>query len=384
MEIYLDNSATTKCLPEAAALVAKVLTEDYGNPSSLHGKGLDAENYIRRARGVIAKALKAKEKEIVFTSGGTESNNLAIFGAAYANKRQGKHIITTAVEHPSVANPLGALADEGYDVTYLPVDKNGVVNPDTLHASLRPDTVLVSMMHVNNEIGSIEPVEEAAAIVHEAAPGALMHVDAIQSFGKLLLYPERVGIDLMSVSGHKLHGPKGSGFLYIREGTKVAPQILGGGHERGMRSGTENVPAIAGLGCAADFMLKNVQDHRAKLYELKDRLSQGLLAIEGITINGPHGKMGAPQIVSATVEGVRAEVMLHALEDKGIYISAGSACSSNRPGISRTLAAIGLKGDALEQTVRFSTSVFTTEEEIDEAVAAMHKLVPVLRKFQRR
>ena len=384
MEIYLDNSATTRCLPEAAEVMTRILTEDYGNPSSLHNKGLAGENYIRHARETVAKSIKAKEKEIVFTSGGTESNNLAIFGAARANRRTGMHVITTAVEHPSVANPFGALADEGYDVTYLPVDRKGVVDCEMLRESLRPDTVLVSMMHVNNEVGAIEPVEEAAAIVHEAAPKAVFHVDAIQSFGKLALFPGRAGIDLLSVSGHKLHGPKGSGFLFIREGVKVAPQILGGGHERLMRSGTENVPAIAGLGVAVEFMTKNLPEHRGKLYAIKKRLVEGLESIDGISLNGPTGEDGAPQIVSATVSGVRAEVMLHALEDRGIYVSAGSACSSHKPGISKTLAAIGLKGDALEQTVRFSTSVFTTEEEIDAAVAAMRDLVPMLRKYRRR
>ena len=384
MEIYLDNSATTRPLPEAAEVMKRVLLEDYGNPSSLHNKGLEAENFIREARSTIAKSIKAKDKEIVFTSGGTESNNLAIFGVAQANRRLGRHIITTAVEHPSVHNPIGALTDEGYDVTYLPVDERGVFSPDELRAALRPDTVLVSLMHVNNEIGTIEPVEEAAEIVHQALPDTIVHVDAIQSFGKLLLYPGRVGIDALSVSGHKIHGPKGSGFLYVREGCRIAPQILGGGHERGMRSGTENVPAIAGLKVAVDFMMKNVAEHRDRLYALKDRLSKGLLGVEGVTINGPHGKSGAPQIVSATVDGVRAEVMLPALEDKGVYVSAGSACSSNKPSISKTLTAIGLKGEALTSTIRFSTSVFTTEEEIDAAVAVVRELVPMLRKFQRR
>ncbi len=384
MEVYLDNSATTRCLPDAISLMTTLLEEDYGNPSSLHNKGMEAENHIKAARAIIAKSLKAKDKEIVFTSGGTEANNLAIFGAAHASRRVGRHVITTAIEHPSVNNPIGALADEGYDVTYLPVDARGVFSPDDLRMALRPDTVLVSLMHVNNEVGAIEPVEEAAALVHEVLPDTVVHVDAIQSYGKLLLYPERVGVDLLSVSGHKIHGPKGSGFLYVREGCKVAPQILGGGQERGYRSGTENVPAIAGLGVAAEFMMKNVGEHRTRLYELKERLSKGLIAVDGVSLNGPHGKAGAPHIVSATVDGVRAEVMLHALEDKGVYVSAGSACSSNKPSISRTLTAIGLKGDALESTIRFSTSVFTTEEEIDTALAAMREMVPLLRKYRRK
>lgn len=384
MRAYLDNSATTRCLPEAAEVMTRVLTEDYGNPSSLHNMGLAGENYIKEARSVIAKSIKAKEKEIIFTSGGTESNNLAIFGAAAANRRIGNHIITTAIEHAAVREPIKALEEAGFEVTVLPVDARGTISPDELRAAMRPETVLVSIMHVNNEIGSIEPVEEAAAIVHELQPHAVMHVDAIQSFGKLLLYPSRVGIDLMSVSGHKLHGPKGSGFLYICEGCKVSPQILGGGHEQGYRSGTENVPAIAGLGVAVEKLMADVGEHRTHMYALKDQLSKGLLSIEGISLNGPKGKMGAPHIVSATIDGVRAEVILHALEEKEVYVSAGSACSSNRSAISRTLKAIGLKGDALDSTIRFSTSVFTTEEEIDYAVEAMRELVPMLRKFKRR
>ena len=383
MECYLDNSATTRCSEAAAEMVAKVLTKDYGNPSSLHNKGMEAEQYVKNSRQIIAKSLKVEPKEIVFTSGGSESNNLAILGACYANRRLGKHVITTAIEHPSVFQPMKALEDMGYEVTYLPVDERGVCDLQTLANEIRQDTVLVSMMHVNNEIGTIQPIEDAARIVHDRNENTLFHVDAIQSYGKVDLFPKKSLIDMVSVSGHKLHGPKGSGFLYVRDKVKLSPIIFGGGQEWGRRSGTENVPAIAGLGVAVQEMFHNREEHVKKLYELKEALRSQLAEIEGISFNGAEGTFGAPQILSVSVEGVRAEVMLHALEDRGVYCSAGSACSSNRPAISRTLQAIGLKKELLDATVRFSLCIYTTREEVDEAAKVMAELVPALRKYRR-
>ena len=266
MEAYLDNSATTRCCEEAAQLVVKLLTEDYGNPSSLHNKGVIAENYMNDARKKIAKTLKVQEKEICFTSGGTESNNLAIIGVAEANKRSGKHVITTSIEHPSVSATMAYLEEHGYEVTYLPVDAYGVISLDDLKAAIRPDTILVSLMQVNNEIGAIEPVAEAAELIKKKNPDTLIHVDAIQSYGKMYIYPKKLGIDMLSVSGHKIHGPKGSGFLWVKEKTKLKPLILGGGQQKGMRSGTENVPAIAGLGEAAEEIYENLDEKRAHLY----------------------------------------------------------------------------------------------------------------------
>ncbi len=383
MECYLDNSATTRCSEAAAEMVAKVLTKDYGNPSSLHNKGMEAEQYVKNSRQIIAKSLKVEPKEIVFTSGGSESNNLAILGACYANRRLGKHVIATAIEHPSVFQPMKALEDMGYEVTYLPVDERGVCDLQTLANEIRQDTVLVSMMHVNNEIGTIQPIEDAARIVHDRNENTLFHVDAIQSYGKVDLFPKKSLIDMVSVSGHKLHGPKGSGFLYVRDKVKLSPIIFGGGQEWGRRSGTENVPAIAGLGVAVQEMFHNREEHVKKLYELKEALRSQLAEIEGISFNGAEGTFGAPQILSVSVEGVRAEVMLHALEDRGVYCSAGSACSSNRPAISRTLQAIGLKKELLDATVRFSLCIYTTREEVDEAAKVMAELVPALRKYRR-
>ena len=383
MEAYLDNSATTRCSDRAFALIQKVLLEDYGNPSSLHMKGVEAERYVKAAREKIAKTLKVTEKEIIFTSGGTESNNLAILGTAFANRRAGNRIITTAVEHASVANPMKFLEEEGFEVIYLPVDENGVISLKDLEEALSDQTILVSLMHVNNEIGAVEPVEEAAALVHEKCPKALVHVDAIQSYGKFRIYPKKSGIDLLSVSGHKIHGPKGSGFLYVKEKTKIKPIIYGGGQQNGMRSGTENVPGIAGLGEAAAEIYEDFKEKQDRLYALKERFIQAVTTIPGVSVNGKTGRDSAPHIVSVSVEGVRAEVLLHSLEDKQIYVSSGSACSSNKPAVSRTLKGIGLKQNFLDSTVRFSFSVHTTEEEIDYAADVLKTLVPALQKYTR-
>lgn len=383
MEAYLDNSATTQCSQAAADLMMHLLREDYGNPSSLHNRGMEAENYVKEARKRIAQTLKVNEKEIYFTSGGSESNNLAIVGGALANKRSGMHVITTMIEHPSVANPFAYLEELGFAVTYLPVDAYGCISLEDLQEAMCSDTILVSMMHVNNEIGAVEPIEEAAHVIKQKNSNCLFHVDAIQSYGKFRIYPKRMGIDLLSVSGHKIHGPKGSGFLFVRDKVKVHPLILGGGQERGMRSGTENVPAIAGLGQAAMEIYQNFESNQTRMYRLRDYFIQKVEQIDGVSVNGHKDHRSAPHIVSVSVSGVRSEVLLHALEDKQIYVSAGSACSSNKPAVSRTLQSIGLKRELLESTVRFSFSVHTTKEEIDYALEAMRGLVPMLAKYRR-
>ena len=383
MEAYFDNSATTRCADGVVALMQKVLLEDYGNPSSLHMKGVVAEKYIKTATEQIARTLKVAEKEIIFTSGGTESNNLALIGVALANQRAGKHIITTSIEHASVYNPLIFLEEQGFEVTYLPVDKTGVISLEALQQAVREDTILVSMMHVNNEIGTIEPVEEAARLIHEINPRTLIHVDAIQSFGKLRVYPKRMGIDLLSVSGHKIHGPKGIGFLYVKDKTKIKPIIHGGGQQKNMRSGTENVAGIAGLGEAVEELYRDFDEKIDRLYALREYLVAGMEQLEGTTVNGAEGRNAAPHIVSVSFAGVRAEVLLHALEERGIYVSTGSACSSNHPAISGTLKAIGVKPELLDSTVRFSLSVENTQEEADYVLQQLSELLPLLRRFRR-
>lgn len=383
MEVYLDNSATTRCFDQVAQLAAKVMAQDYGNPSSMHLKGVAGEKYLRHAREVIAKNLKVNEKEILFTSGGTESDNMALVGTAFANQRAGRHLITTQIEHPAILQTMQYLEKQDFEVTYLPVDANGQVKLEELQRALRKDTILVSIMHTNNEIGSLQPIAEAGAMIKRFNPAIVFHVDAVQGYGKFRIQPKRMNIDLLSVSAHKIHGPKGIGFLYINEKIKIHPIIWGGGQQKGMRSGTENVPAIAGMALAIETIYQNLDEEIEKLYQLKQRFIDGAMKIDDVKINGLIGRDSAPHVVSLSVRGVRSEVLLHALEDKGIYVSAGSACASNKPSVSATLQAIGVEKDLLDSTIRFSFSVFTTPEEIDYTLQNMYDIIPMLRKYTR-
>lgn len=382
MEVYLDNSATTKVFDCVRDTVVQAMTVDYGNAAARHIKGVDAENIIKQAKTEIAKSLKVQEKEILFTSGGTESNNTALIGTALANKRAGMHLITTAVEHPSVYNAMGFLEEQGFEITYLSVNEYGLISLSELEQAIREDTILVSVMYVNNEIGAVEPVEEIGKCIKKKNPKTYFHVDAIQAYGKYQICPKKQGIDLLSVSGHKIHGPKGIGFLYIDEKVKIRAITFGGGQQKGMRSGTENVPGCAGLGAAVK---ETYSEHAAKterLYELRERLIKGLKTMEGITVNGYEDRRSAPQVVSAGFSGVKSEVLLHALEDKGIYVSSGSACSSNHPGVSGTLRGIGVEKDLLDSTIRFSFGMFNTEEEVDYCIEALRELLPILRRYR--
>ena len=383
MEAYFDNSATTRCYPEVAEIVVKTMTEDFGNPSAMHLKGVEAEKYVREAAQILAKILKVNEKEIIFTSGGTESNNLALFGGADANKRSGNHIITTSVEHAAVGQPAERLEQMGYEVTIVPVDHRGVVQLEALEKALRPDTILVSTMYVNNEVGAVMPVEEIAKLVHEKSPKALYHVDAIQAFGKYRIYPKKAGIDMLSVSSHKIHGPKGVGFLYINEKARIQPQILGGGQQAGMRSGTDNVPGIAGLGVAAKMVYTDFDKKIEHMYQLKERLAEGFLKLPDVRLNGMEIREGAPQILSASFLGVRSEVLLHTLEEKGIYVSAGSACSSHKRKAAGTLSAMGMEAAQRESTLRFSFSEENKFEEVDYALEVIGQVLPMLRRYSR-
>lgn len=383
MEVYFDNSATTKVFDCVRDIVVKTMTEDYANPSAKHKKGMEAEQYIRRAAAQIAKTLKVQEKEILFTSGGTESNNMALIGTAMANQRAGKHLITTRIEHASVYNPMAWLEQQGFEVTYLGVDEKGHISLEELREAVRPDTILVSVMHVNNEIGAIEPVEEIGAMLHAMNPSILFHVDAIQSYGKLQIRPKKAHIDLLSASGHKIHGPKGVGFLYIDQRVKIHPLIYGGGQQRDLRSGTENVPGIAGMGAAAEEIYRDHEEKMERLTGLKDYFISRMGEIPEAVVNSLPGKEGAPQIVSVSFSGVRSEVLLHALEDKGIYVSSGSACSSNHPAISGTLKAVGVKREFLDSTLRFSFGMFNTREEADYTIEVLKELLPVLTKYRR-
>lgn len=410
MTAYLDNSATTRCFDEVREYMSEIMDRYYGNPSSMHIVGVEAEKHIRYATDIFAGLLKSDAKEIVYTSGGTESDNMALIGCARANQRAGKHIITTKIEHPAVLETCAYLEREGYEVTYLDVDEAGCVRPEDLKAALRVDTILVSVMYVNNEIGSLQPIGELGRIIKDRNPSALFHVDAVQGFGKVRINPKREKIDLLSISGHKIHGPKGVGVLYVNGKAKIRPIVFGGGQQRGLRSGTENVPGIAGMAKAAQLLYSDFDDKIDRLYEFKTYFVNELMKLDGVTVNGlpetvdapevsddvKNGtgsidgipektiRMTAPHIVSASIEGIRAEVLLHALEEKEIYVSSGSACASNKPAISETLKAIGVRRELLDSTIRFSMSVETTKEELDHTLEALRELLPALRRYTRR
>ncbi len=379
--IYFDNAATTRVFPEVVKVMQDAMESSYGNPSAKHMKGMEAENLVKKAQEVIAKTLKAKPKEILFTSGGTESNNTALIGTALANQRKGKHIITTKIEHASVYEPIAWLCEQGFEITYLDVTAEGIIDLEQLKNAIREDTILVSCMMVNNEIGAIEPIEEAGKIIKEKNPETIFHVDAIQAYGKMPIIPKNLKIDLLSMSGHKIHGPKGIGFLYIKEGTKIQPIIFGGGQQKGMRSGTENVPGIVGLACACEKMIKNDYENAQRIREVKEYFQERIKEIEDIKDNSGQ----APHIASISFKKIRSEVLLHALEDRGIYVSSGSACSSNKKQVvSGTLNAIALADEYKDGTLRFSFSIENTKEEVDETIEALKELVPMLRKFVRR
>ena len=379
--IYLDNSATTKVYPEVAELMCKTMLADYGNPSAKHTMGVEAEKYYRESREEIAETLKVKAKEILFTSGGTESDNMALIGGCFAKMRQGKHIISSAIEHPAVYKALEFLEGHGFEISILAVDEKGHISLNELEKTLRDDTVMVSIMTVNNEMGAVEDIHAIGELIKKKNPNCLFHTDAIQAYGKMLLHPKKDLVDLLSVSGHKLHGPKGIGFLFIDEKVKINPILFGGGQQGGLRSGTLNIPGIAGMGLAAKMVYQDFPKKIEKLYELKDYFIEELEKLPEVKVNSEKGKASAPQIVSASFYGVKAEVLLHALEEKGIYVSSGSACSSNHPGISGTLKAIGLTEKALDSTLRFSFSFLTEKHELNDTIAALKELLPVLRKF---
>ena len=385
MEIYLDNAATTACYTEAADIVRETMLFAYGNPSSMHHKGVEAENYIRKATETLADLLKVKEKEIYYTSGGTEADNWALRGIAEAYRRKGKHIITTAIEHPAVSAPLEALKEQGFEVTVLTPDREGIVTAEQVCDAVREDTILVSVMMVNNEIGAVEPVAEIGEQIHRKKPDVVFHVDAVQAFGKYRIRPKKMQIDLLSVSGHKIHGPKGVGFLYADEKLNIRPLILGGGQQKGMRSGTDNVPGIAGLGIAAEKMYARLEDNTASMRSCRDMLAEGLAEMENVVLHGPSDpERTAPYILNASFVGVRSEVLLHTLEDKGIYVSAGSACSTHKKSGSPTLSAIGCPEKEKESAIRFSFSEMTTPEEIRYTLQVLHEVLPVLRRFTRK
>ena len=384
MECYLDNSATTRPYKEVVDIVSKTMLEDYGNPSSMHTLGVETEKMVRLATENIAKTLKAEPKEIIFTSGGTESDNMAIMGTAKALKRKGMHIIVSPFEHPAVERCMEILKKEGFEISYLSVDSKGLISIDELKSLIREDTILVSVMAVNNEIGVKQDLEAIGKTVKECNQGAYFMVDAVQAFGKIPINVKKMKIDLLSVSGHKINGPKGIGILYVNSQIRIVPLINGGGQQGDMRSGTDNVPGILGLEKAVSITMDHLDEEAARLYELRSYLIEKLGKVEDVYVNGGDNDTSAPHIVSISVKGIRSEVLLHSLEEKNIYVSAGSACSSHKRTPSKTLTAIGVDKDLIASTVRVSMGVYTTKEELDYFVENLSALLDSLRLYVRR
>ena len=367
-EVYLDNSASTPLYPEVLELMNRVQEQCFGNPSAMHEKGIAAERVIAEARGQVASVLGVSDKELVFTSGGTEANNLAVCGAARRNRNRGNHLITTVFEHPSVLNCFRYLEGEGFKVTYLPVNQCGMIDLIMLQDEITPATTLVSIMHVNNEIGTVLPLPAIGQTIKAKNPRTLFHVDAVQSFTKLTLDPKGWQADLISCSSHKIHGPKGAGCLWIKKGTLLEPLLHGGRQEMGLRSGTENTAAIAGFGFATQLSGSNQSKKTAAMMDLKKTFTQELEK-QGLifSINGPDPESAAPHIINLAFPGLKAEVLLHSLEEKHIYVSAGSACHSRHPEPSHVLKAIGLQDDLLAGSIRFSFSALNSLEEVMQA-----------------
>lgn len=377
--IYLDHAATTPAHPEVVNAMAPYFSEIFGNPSSIHSFGQEARTAVESAREKVAALINAKKDEVVFTSGGTEADNFAIKGAAYANSKKGKHIITTRIEHHAVTEPCEFLRSSGYEITYLPVDEYGMVNPNDVKKVITPSTVLVSVMHANNEIGTIQPIEEIGKITREA--GVYFHTDAVQTAGAIPVDVEKMNVDLLSVSAHKLYGPKGVGCLYIRKGTKMVPFMHGGGQEKNRRGSTENVPGIVGFGKAAELALLELDERQKHLIPLRDRLVRGLREkIKNALPNG-HPEKRLPNNVSMCFEFVEGESMLLNLDMEGIAASTGSACSSATLEPSHVLLSIGRPHAIAHGSIRFTLGRMTTAQDIEVVLDVFPKIVDKLRKM---
>ncbi|ACL76035.1 cysteine desulfurase family protein [Ruminiclostridium cellulolyticum] len=376
-EIYLDNSATTKPYDDVVEYVAKVSRDFYGNPSSLHTKGIKSENLVKKARTQIAESLKVDSKDICFTSGGTESNNLAILGYLKANPRAGKHVITSEIEHPSVLEVYKQLALEGYIVDFIPVDNKGVIRLDVLKDTVSDDTSIISIIHTNNETGSVQPIEEICNLRNKLCPKAVIHIDAVQAFGKTLINPSTCNIDLMSISSHKIHGPKGVGGLYIRKGLRLKPVLIGGGQESTLRSGTENVPGICGFGLATEIIFSKLDDNYKRTNELRNHFVKRINeTFAESVVNSPDS--ASPYIINVSFPNLKSEVLLHHLEQRNIFVSTGSACSSRKTHHSHVLKAMGVSSKYIDGAIRFSLSHTNNVSEMDETIEALKEIIPII------
>lgn len=376
MEVYFDNSATTKPYEEVIESIADTMRNYYGNPSSAHKLGLKAESKMNESRETIAKTINCSKDEIVFTSGGSESNNFLIKGFV----KEGSHVITTDIEHPSVINMCQELESLGVNLTYLKVDNQGRISLEELEQAISKDTQIITIMHVNNEIGSIQDIEKIGKLIKEKSSRVKFHVDAVQSYGKYKIDVQKCKIDLLSASGHKIHGPRGIGFAYVRKGLVPKPLIFGGGQERSFRSGTENLASMVGFAKAAELIYKNRQENFDKVSELKKYFIDKLNGFENIKINSPLSELFSPYILNVSFIGVRAEVLLHLLEEGGVYVSTGSACSSKDTKDSHVLKAVGLKDNEIKGTIRFSFSRENTKEEVDHAIDILERSLKFLRR----
>lgn len=384
MEVYLDNAATTRVSSNAAQAMMKMLTEDYGNPSSLHNKGFIAEKAVEESRSIIANAMKVSKKELYFTSGGTEGNNMVLHGVVEAYKRSGKHLLISDIEHPSVREAAFHYETLGYEVDCIPVDDLGYIDPVTLASMVREDTIFVSVMHVNNEIGTIQPIEALVEAVKSKNKETIFHVDGVQSFGKYQFYPSRLGVDLMTISGHKIHGPKGVGALYIGPKVRLIPLVYGGNQQKGVRSGTENVPGIVGFGVATKEAYDEMEERTAIIHDLRSYCANALLTkLDDIVFNSDLVN-GAYHILNIRVVGVKSEVLLHTLEEAGIYVSTGSACSANKKHHSSTLQALGQASEASDQAIRLSFCKDNSHEDIDYMIDKLLAVLPMLRRFSKK
>ncbi len=391
MNLYFDHAATTPLCNEALKAMQRMLQIDYGNPSSLHAKGLDAENEVNKARNYIAKLLGVKEKAIYFTSGGTESNNLCIQGVARAYHRSGKHIITSKIEHASVGETFTFLENQGFEVTRLPVDHTGQVSLDVLRRTIRPDTTIVSIMHVNNELGTIQDIQSIGKIIKEVNPNTLFHVDGVQGFGKFNLQLKQCQVDMYSASGHKIYGPKGVGFAYIDENIKIIPLQYGGSQQKGVRPGTENVAGIVGMYEAAKQMMLTNEERYSRLIELKAYFVERLVEeLPDWYVNSRYStgvfdkEIASPYIVNIRSKSIKGEVLLHSLEDDKIAVSTGSACSSKKLNVSHVLKAIGLSDEESDKSIRISFSHSQSKEDVDCLIDALKKNDKIFGRFVKK
>ena len=382
--IYFDNAATTRALDEVNEKVKNMLLENYGNASSMHTMGINSETELTNARRIIADAINAEPKEIYFTSGGTEADNWAVFGTARGYIRHGKHMITTSIEHPAMLMPMKELKELGWDITIIDVDEKGYVDIDKLKSLIRQDTVFVSTILINNEIGTIQNAKKISDAIKSVNASTLYHVDAVQAFGKYPINVKKMGIDMLSASGHKIHGPKGVGIFYMKKGLKLKPIIFGGGHESGMRAGTENTPSIVGMAEAVRIDIAEIDVAKENVMAVKTTLVEGILnEIENVYINGPNLEEGSPYVLNMSFLGLKSEVLLHALEEEGIYVSSGSACNSKKKAGSEVLSCIRLPNERVDSAIRFSFSRFNTVDEAEKCLEVLKDKVTFLRKYMR-